>query len=237
MSDSPTPTRQSPSDEAPALRVEAWVDLVCPWSYIGLSNLLAAVQRFSDERPESHVLLGLRSYELNPNADDDDTRTEAQHLADVKGITVEHAATELDRVAAVAADAGLDFRFDRLQQSNTGLAHELLHAARVDHREREIALALFHAHFSAGRHIGRLETLEQIAGEQGLDVASISRELTTRSHTGEVQADERRAAELGISSVPFFLCNDRYGVSGAQPVEALLEVLHEVQTRVAADAN
>ncbi|KAB1661469.1 DsbA family oxidoreductase [Pseudoclavibacter sp. CFCC 13796] len=237
MPDSPAPAQQSSSDGAPALRVETWIDLACPWSYIGLSNLLAAVQRFSEERPENRVLLGLRSYELNPDADDADARSAAQHLADIKGITVSQAQTELDRVTMAAADAGLDFHFDVLQQSNTGLAHELLHAARLDHREREVALALFHAHFSEGRHIGRLETLEEIASEQGLDAASISRELTTHSHTGEVQADERRAAELGISSVPFFLFNDRFGASGAQPVEALLEVLHEVQTRVGADAR
>jgi predicted DsbA family dithiol-disulfide isomerase len=43
----------------------------------------------------------------------------------------------------------------------------------------------------------------------------------------EVRADEREAAELGITGVPFFVLGRRYAVSGAQPAELLLQALRQ----------
>jgi len=50
--------------------------------------------------------------------------------------------------------------------------------------------------------------------------------LESDAYAAEVRADERRAAELGITSVPFFVLGG-FGVAGAQPPEVLLRVLEK----------
>jgi predicted DsbA family dithiol-disulfide isomerase len=49
--------------------------------------------------------------------------------------------------------------------------------------------------------------------------------LGSDRHLDDVRADEDLARRLGITSVPFLVIDDRYGVAGAQPIEALREVL------------
>ncbi len=81
------------------------------------------------------------------------------------------------------------------------------------------------AYFMEGRAIGDRDTLVELAGEVGIDSERARATLDTDAYTEDVRADEREAAELGITGVPFFVINRRHGVSGAQPPEVMLEAL------------
>ncbi len=134
----------------------------------------------------------------------------------------------LDRVTGVAADAGLEYRFDLLKHTNTVKAHELLHFAKEQGRQHELAERLMSAYFTEGRHLGRDDELVSLAVEAGLD-ADAAREALQRGATSTaVRADQAQAAAYGISGVPFFVIDGKYGVSGAQPAEAFAQIVRQV---------
>jgi len=75
--------------------------------------------------------------------------------------------------------------------------------------------------------IGERAELVRLAVEVGLDEAEVKAMLSSDRLTNEVRADEARARAFGISGVPFFAIDERYGVSGAQPADVLLDVLRQ----------
>ena len=67
--------------------------------------------------------------------------------------------------------------------------------------------------------------LVKLATEVGIGDKRAHAVLDSDEFVDAVHSDEREAMELGINGVPFFVINRRYGVSGAQPPEALLDAL------------
>jgi predicted DsbA family dithiol-disulfide isomerase len=61
------------------------------------------------------------------------------------------------------------------------------------------------------------------------------RSSTSEVGIGEIAEAEERAASLGINGVPFFIVDGRYGLSGAQPAEAIVEALRRARQPEAAD--
>jgi predicted DsbA family dithiol-disulfide isomerase len=84
---------------------------------------------------------------------------------------------------------------------------------------------LLAAYFVEGRHVGRVEDLADLAAEIGLDREDVVRSLTEDEYLEAVRADMAQARAYGINGVPFFVVDERYGVSGAQPSEVFTEVL------------
>ena len=83
------------------------------------------------------------------------------------------------------------------------------------------------AYFSEGSPIGEPETLARLALEAGLDPDEVAEVLAGDRFGAEVRADERAAALLGISGVPFFVIDERYGIEGAQSPETILGALRQ----------
>lgn len=81
------------------------------------------------------------------------------------------------------------------------------------------------AYFTEGEPIGDHETLARLGAEAGLDAEEARAVLASDAYAEDVRADEQRAAEFGIRGVPFFVLDERFGVSGAQPVEVFTNAL------------
>ena len=128
----------------------------------------------------------------------------------------------------VAAKAGLEYRFDLLQHTNTVKAHELLHFAKAEGRQREMAERLMSAYFTEGRHVGRIDDLVELATEAGLDADAARDALQSGRYLADVRADQAQAQEYGIQGVPFFVIDGKYGVSGAQNPEVFTQALTQV---------
>lgn len=206
------------------LRVEIWSDIACPWCYVGKRRFELALEQF-EQRERVDVVW--RAFELDPRApvEVDGSLSHAERLAKKYGSSVRTAEMRIAHLAELARADGLDFRFDRLRTGNTFDAHQLVHLGLVRGRQDAVQERFFRGYFCEGEPIGRREALVRLAAEAGLDAAEASETLETGAYAAEVRADERRAAELGISGVPFFVLDGRYGVSGAQPAELLLTVL------------
>jgi predicted DsbA family dithiol-disulfide isomerase len=204
------------------MKVEIWSDVVCPWCYIGKRRFENALERFA-HRDDVEVVW--RSFELDPSAPVRRTGDSAQRLADKYGMSREQAAASQDRLTQMAAAEGLAFHFENAQSGNTFDAHRLLHLASERGVQDEVKERLFRAYFSEGEAIGEPETLVRLAAEVGLDPAEADKVLGSDTYAAEVRAEEQQASELGINGVPFFVVDRRYGVSGAQPADVLLQVL------------
>ena len=166
-----------------------------------------------------------RSFELNPNAPAQQEGNLEEALARKYAVSLEQARSMNARVVNAAAGEGLHYRYDIAKRGNTFDAHRLLHLAAAEGLQSAMKERLMAAYFMEGRAIGDRDTLVELAGEVGIDSERARAALDSDEYAGDVRADEREAAELGITGVPFFVINRRYGVSGAQPPEVMLEAL------------
>ena len=204
------------------MRVEIWSDVVCPWCYVGKRRFEAALAAFP-HRDQVEVVW--RSFELDAGAPAERVGDYAQLLADKYGFPVEQGRQMIDTMTQTAAQEGLDFRFDLARVGNTFDAHRLLHLAHDRGVQDAVKERLMRATFTEGEPIGDRETLVRLVAEAGLAAEDACAVLASDRYAAEVRADEAQARAYGISGVPFFVVDGAYGVNGAQPVEALAQVL------------
>ena len=206
------------------VKVEIWSDVVCPWCYVGKRRFEAALARFP-HRDDVEVVW--RSFELDPAAPPAPAEAgrQAAHLAAKYGRSLAQAQGMLDSMTETAAAEGLDFRFDLMRAGSTFDAHRLLHLARARGVQDAVKERLDRATFSEGLRVSDHEQLVAVVAEAGLDPDEARAVLASDRYADDVRADEAQAAAYGISGVPFFVVDGRYGVSGAQPAELLLQAL------------
>lgn len=207
------------------MQVEVWSDVICPWCYIGKRHLELALAEF-EHADEIEVVW--RSFELDPQAPTDSVADLASTLAAKYGTDRDGALAMMDRVATVAEGVGLHYRFDLAHRSNTFDAHRVIHAAHEvggPALQGAVKERLLAGYFTEGADLADRPTLERLAADAGLDAAAVSALWDSDDQVAAVRADERRARELGITGVPFFLVDGLAGVSGAQPPERLLQML------------
>jgi predicted DsbA family dithiol-disulfide isomerase len=206
------------------MKVEIWSDVACPWCYIGKRRLEAALEQFP-HRDEVEVVW--RSYQLDPTAPPQDSRSSNERLAQKYGVSPQQAEAMHERVTRVAATEGLDYRFDRLRPANTFDAHRLIHLAKAHGLQDAMKERLMKAYFTDGLVISDPVTLIQLGEEVGLKGDDIRAMLAGDAYADDVKADQQWAVELGITGVPFFVLASKYGVSGAQPTETFVMALEK----------
>ena len=131
------------------------------------------------------------------------------------------------RMAGEGAKEGIEMHFERVRPANSFDAHRLLHLAHEHGKQDALEERLFRAYLTDGALISDHEVLVGLAADVGLEAAEARATLAEGRYASEVRADESSARELGINGVPFFVIDRRYGVSGAQPAEALLAAMRE----------
>ncbi len=206
------------------MEVEIWSDIACPWCYVGKRRFEAALEQF-EHRDE--VKVTWRSFELDPGAPQERTGDRAEHLAAKYGMTVQQARDAERQMTETAAGDGLPFRFDIARSGNTFDGHRLTHLAETHERQDAMKERLLRAYFTEGELVADHDTLVRVAVEVGLDEQEVRELLTGDRYADEVREDERMAGELGISAVPTFVVDRKLGASGAQPPDALLDLLRQ----------
>ncbi|HEX4437199.1 MAG TPA: DsbA family oxidoreductase [Solirubrobacteraceae bacterium] len=210
------------------MELEIWSDIACPWCYVGKRRFEEALSRFEHA---GEVQLNWRSFELDPDAPHERTGDRAVRLAEKYGMSVERARELEQNLVTVAAEDGLDFRFDIARSGSTFDGHRVVHLAAEHGLQDAMKERLLRAYFTEGELIGDEPTLVRLAEEVGLDGEEVAAVLASERFADEVRGDERTAGEIGISAVPTFVINRSIGVSGAQPPEVLLDLLNEGWTR------
>jgi predicted DsbA family dithiol-disulfide isomerase len=205
------------------LRIDIVSDQVCPWCYVGKRRLEAALARRPDITAEIHWL----PYQLSPDMPREG-KDRAAHYASIFG--PDRAAQIMAGMAQTGAAEGITFQTGPGARSpNTLMAHVLMllagETAGVD--QNAVAEKLFAAHHTDSADLGSVEVLVGIASACGLDADSVRRTLESRAREADVQALIDQSRRMGVGGVPFFVLSGRYGVSGAQTPEVLLEMFEQ----------
>lgn len=207
------------------MKVEIWSDVACPFCYIGKRRFEAGLRQFG--RPGA-VEVVWRSFELAPDFEPVPGQSIHEALAAKKGVSPAEGRRLGDHVAGIAREVGLAYDFGRTVPANTFLAHQLVHLGARHGRQDATKERLMAAYYAEGRDLNDPETLVQLGEEAGLEAAEIRQALAAGTYAEAVRHDEYQARQIGVRGVPFFVFEDKYAVSGAQPAELFAEVLGKV---------
>jgi predicted DsbA family dithiol-disulfide isomerase len=206
------------------MKVEIWSDVMCPFCYIGKRRFEDALQQFEHK---DKIEVEWKSFQLNPNMKTDPSININQYLADVKGWNLEYAQQMNNHVTEMAAQVGLTYDFDKAVVANSFNAHRLSHFAKKHGLGAAAEEALFNAYFTEGKNIDDHDTLTELGVSLGLNAEDVKQTLDSYDFADAVKRDITEAQHLGIQGVPFFVMNNKYGVSGAQAVPVFSETLEK----------
>lgn len=207
------------------MQIEIWSDVVCPWCYIGKRRFEAALA-LSGKRENINVIW--RSFELDPNAPRQQPGTIREMLSHKYQVGLQEADEMIARVTAQARGAGLDYRMDIARRGNSFDAHRLIHFAADRQMGDQAVEAIMRSYFCEALAVGEPAALAQLAPGFGIPESEALAMLQSDQYADAVRADESRAAGFGISGVPFFVFDEKSGISGAQPVEVFVEALQQM---------
>jgi predicted DsbA family dithiol-disulfide isomerase len=208
------------------MQIDIFSDTVCPWCRIGKRHLELALAEWAAAGAAEPVAVRYRSFFLDPTIPPEGRDFRAHMAAKGGGrIPLEQF---FDAPRQRGAAVGLTFHFEAIERApNTMLSHRLVYLASEDKRGALLD-ALYAAYFEHGRDIGDIEVLVDLAAAGGLEAEATRAALAGNAGAAEVLADVAFAQQVGISGVPFFIFNDKYAFSGAQPVEMMRRVLEQV---------
>ena len=206
------------------LKVQIWSDIMCPFCYIGKRRIEEALNLFEHK---DAVAIEWKSFQLDASfvASSDDNMVE--HLAQKYGKGTDWAQGMLDNMTQNAKSAGLDFHFEKAVLANSFNAHRLLHLAKKHQLANDLEELLFKAYLTEGKNINDNNTLKELGVSVGLNEHDIDEVLNSDAYANDVKQDIQNANSIGVQGVPFFVFNNKYAVSGAQPATAFLETLQK----------
>jgi predicted DsbA family dithiol-disulfide isomerase len=196
------------------VEIQIWSDVICPWCYIGTTNLRKALA-------DTRATVTFRSFLLDPNGPAEPVRT-IDYLTGKYG---PQATAMMDQVTEVAARAGLEYHLEQSWSGPTLNAHRLLHWAASLGQQDALAQRFFAAQFTEGRSLFQTQSLVELCAQSGLDAEAAMVVLESTAFAESVAADLALARQYGITGVPFFVFNNRLAVSGAQSPEVFEQAL------------
>lgn len=215
---------------AHSVTVDILADLVCPWCWLGKRHWDRAV----DAVPEAQVETFWRPFQLDPAIARDGVDYAAYMKTKFSGEDAPRWKQMREHLETAAPAAGIEFRFDAIaRRPNTLDAHRLMRWARGQDAAPAMAEALFKAFFQDSRDIGDRETLTAIAGEAGLDPATVRDLLATGRDEKAVWEEELFYRKLGVSGVPTYIFNGHFAVSGAQEPAVLADAIRQAMKQPA----
>ena len=164
----------------------------------------------------------------------------AEHVAQKYGASAEQSAANRDGIRARAAELGFEMAMAPGSRIwNTFDAHRLIHWAEEVGglpAAHALKMALFSAHFTDGKNVSAPEILCAVAEDTGLDAQEAAAVLATNHYAADVREAEERWRRQGVNAVPAIIINDRYIISGGQPVEKFERALRSIASEMAATA-
>lgn len=209
-------------------RIDVVSDVVCPWCFIGLRHLQAALAQFG-----SPVTVRWLPFFLNP--DTPPAGEPYRPFLERKFGGAEALERIWARVRAAGEPVGIAFAFEKIAlRANTLAAHRLIHRVQARGGNADALVErIFTAGFCEGRFIGDPAVLADLAAEVATNCGE-DRDVTLAWLQGDedaaaVQAQAAQIRQLGIDGVPCFIFDGRLAVSGAQPSAVLLDALRQAQ--------
>jgi predicted DsbA family dithiol-disulfide isomerase len=185
------------------------------------------LERALSQLPAVPTQVTWRPFQLNPTMPADG-RDRASYLEAKFGSLDAFRRLE-EQVTAAGACEGISFAFEKITRTpNTFLAHRLIWRAGQQGRQDQVVNVLFRGYFEQGADIGSLSVLTGLAESAGLDAAHF---LATDEGVAEVKGEEAAGHRIGIRAVPYFVVDNRYGISGAQPFEVFVGAIEKIHAQ------
>ncbi|WP_379965059.1 DsbA family protein [Epilithonimonas sp. UC225_85] len=206
------------------MKVDIWSDIRCPFCFIGKKNFEKAFQKFVQN---DKIEINWHSFQLDPNMKTDLTKNHYEYLSEVKGFPMAQIMQMHENLIQAGKNAGIGFNFEEVKVSNSFKSQILVQLAKEKGKVNEMEELLFEAYFILGKNIDDVEVLSEIGEKLGFTKEEIQNAVQSMELTELVNNDITEAASLGINSVPFFVFNRKYAISGAQPTHLFSEVLEK----------
>ena len=205
------------------MHIDIWSDVVCPWCYLGKRRFEKALSGFEGR---GDVTIAHRSFQLDPTKPRGETANRRTMLMSKYRLT-EDRVREMDHnMEVMAAAEGLEYHLtEKGQTGNTLDAHRLVHLAADHSRADQMIDRLYKAYFTEQRSVFDVESLVSLAADEGLDATEVREALESDRYVDAVKRDLDEARMLGVSGVPFFVIDGRYGISGAQALDVFSRAL------------
>jgi len=200
--------------------IDVWSDVVCPWCFIGKRRLEKALEQFGHKED---VVIRHRAFQLQPDAKE--TVLTKKHLSEKYRVSPEQVKEMQANVCAVADGEGLCYNLDDSLSGNTFDAHRVLLWAATIGKQDELLEAMYSSYFEKSLPLFSHEDLCAVAQSIGIPADDVKKLLNSDQFTNEVLADRDLASQLGATGVPFFVVDMKFGISGAQPLEAFVNTL------------
>jgi predicted DsbA family dithiol-disulfide isomerase len=208
----------------PALDLMVFIDVICPWCYVGKRRLEKALAMVGAGAP---IRVTWRPFELNPDMPKEGMERRLYRMR--KFGSLERSQALDAQMTELGAQEGLGFRYDlNLRTPNSFNAHRLIWLAGQANAQDALVEALLRAYFGHGRDVGDAGTLADIASEIGMDRARIVMFLEGEEGAQEIRDYEEAARHAGISGVPAFIANRRPLLMGAQSPDIIVSALQGV---------
>jgi len=220
------PDTKTDTKTATTVSLDILSDPICPWCYIGKTQLDTALAA----APDHPFVIQWHPFQLNPDMPREgmDRRAYLESKFGGKEAAVRAYAPVVERAGAL----GLNINFEGMQRTpNTLDAHRLIHWAGIESKQIAAVDALFHAYFVEARDIGAHEVLGDIADSIGLDASLVLRLLATDEDIDDIRTRDTHSREMGVSSVPTFIVAGQHAVPGAQPPELWARVIDEIRAK------
>ena len=206
------------------MKIEVWSDFVCPFCYIGKRHLEKALEQFPHR---DEVTVEFKSYQLDSEVEYDPETNFYDTFSKLKGMPLDQVKEMNEQVRQIAAQVGLTYHFDTMKYANTFDAHRVAQFAEEQGKGKEITERFLHAYFTESELLSDHETLIKLANEVGLEKEVVKEVLEQNKYSQEVQNDIELARQIGVQGVPFFVFDQKYAVSGAQPIETFQQALEQ----------
>lgn len=205
------------------ITVDIVSDVACPWCYVGKKKFEAALEQWNG----TPVEVTWHPYQLDPTLPKEGL-TRDQYLTNKFGSV--NAVTEMtDRLSSVGKEVGINFDFgEKWTAFNTLHLHQLLHVAGEEGFKAELKERFLKAYFEELTPLNDSSVLYSILSDFGWEPSKVDAIVNDETIAKSVQAEIAHYQQLGVSGVPFFIINSKYGISGAQPTEAFLEALTSI---------
>jgi predicted DsbA family dithiol-disulfide isomerase len=212
------------------LSIDVVSDVVCPWCFIGKRHLDRALELWRAEQPNCEVSVHWRPFFLNP--DTPEAGEPYRPFLERKFGGPKQLEELWQRVGEAGQPAGIEFAFEKIElRANTLNAHRLIHHAQKigagGTAIGDLVEAIFAAQFLEGRHVGDRAVLADVAAACGMNREAVLHYLESAENAEAVRDGAAEARRKGINGVPFFIFNNRLAASGAQPPDALLQVMRQ----------
>ena len=207
------------------ITIDVVSDVVCPWCYVGKKRLEEALTQLGN--PDD-IEINWHPFQLDPTVPPEGMDRKEYYIK--KFGDADRIQQMSEHLTQVGKEAGIDFQMDTVSHAiNTLPLHALLHVAGQEGFQPEAEEILFKAYFTDGKDLRDPSVLTELFLPYGWDSEKVARILADDSIAYDVRQEINHYQSLGVSGVPFFILNDKYGISGAQPAEVFVQALSTVR--------